>query len=279
VLSSALQQRGERRSSRWSDASPSALSSRQSRAPLSALPKMQRGAARRSASAPRASRSSQRERQEAELTEDDEGYFARIRRNQTVSEYLDIAVDPVLSTAEVGHAPVLWGTRPERSAADVVARFAKAAEAQYKKLGREYAGQLLELRQQHYDALLRSTTDAAAAQEIKAEAAQLDAWHKALVATQDKVAEQEVAARFDKIASEAELLRSHQDAVALRKGGSGLPHVAAEDAALADVARFAEGTAGDAYMRRLMPLLLRNSSLTYADKQRALGIVLHQVAR
>ena len=279
VLPSAQQQRGERRSSRWSDALPSALSSRQQpRSPLPQLPNLQRGAVKRSASAPRGALSSREEDEEA-LDEDDEAQFARIRRKQTVSEYLDIAIDPVLSTAEVGHAPVLWGTRPERRAAEVVAHFAKAAEAQYKTLGREFAGELLEMRQQHYEEALRAAPDEAAAKAIKAEASALGAWHAALVAEQDKVAEKEVSARFGKIAAEAELLREQEEAVAIRKGGSGLPHVAAEDAALAQVGTFAEGTAGEAYMRRLMPLLLRNSSMTYADKQRALGIVLHQVAR
>ena len=75
------------------------------------------------------------------------------------------------------------------------------------------------------------------------------------------------------------MLRDHEYTMAVRKGGSGLPHVAAEEAALAEVAAFAEGTGGKAYMRRMLPVLLRNSSITYADKQRALGVMLHRVAR
>ena len=235
---------------------------------------MQRAAARRTRSG-----AASRDEDWDEEGEDGEESLGALQHKAMLSEVLDIAADPLFDTSEVGIAPVLWGTRPERSVHEVFGRFAKAAEQEYKKVGREYAEQSAALMKQATAKLLQSTTDAEKIKQLEAQQGQIDLWLEAQIAETDATIEKEVAARFKQLAADADALRDHEYTMAVRKGGSGLPHVAAEEAALAQVASFAEGTAGEAYMRRMLPVLQGNSSISYADKQRALGIMLYRVAR
>jgi hypothetical protein len=59
----------------------------------------------------------------------------------------------------------------------------------------------------------------------------------------------------------------------VRAGNSGLPHVAAEDAALAATASGAAGTAGAAFAAKACAALARNPRWNYAAKQRALSLM------
>ena len=236
------------------------------------LPKLQRAAPRRLRQGASFSAS------EVDTNEGEEDMETRLHK-QALSEFVDIAIDPLLDTSEVGHAPVLWGTRPERSPDELIARFAKLAEREYKQFGREYAQAQHQVLREAFETQLGATTDEAERTQLQAQLAQLDAWLEQEIAASDADAEKGVATRYAQVAAEAEVIRDRDLALALRNGGSGLPHVAAEEVALGEVAAFAEGTVGEAYMRRMLPVLLRNSSITYADKQRALGIMLHKVAR
>jgi hypothetical protein len=59
----------------------------------------------------------------------------------------------------------------------------------------------------------------------------------------------------------------------LRAGGSGLAHVAAEDAALAGVAAGAQGTPAAAFAAHAADALARNARWGFAAKQRALQLL------
>lgn len=250
------------------------MTERQPRGPMLILPKIQRASALRT----RPGASARASADEGGYEEGEEDPDVRLHRQQ-LSEMMDIAVDPLLDTSEVGIAPVLWGTHPERTTEEVIAHFAQAAEGEYKQLGREYAQERAAFLRKHYARELAATSDEERRKVLLADQALLDAWLEQEIEESDAIAKEEAAARFAQVTAEADMLRDHEYTMAVRKGGSGLPHVAAEEAALAEVAAFAEGTGGEAYMRRMLPVLLRNSSITYADKQRALGVMLHRVAR
>lgn len=247
--------------------------------PLPSLPKIPRSAAPRARSSRAGAAAADSWRSEADAQEEEEDREKALRKT-LLSELLDIAVDPSLDTSDVGVAPVLWVALPENDNGEaVLAQFVEHATAECMKpfvaaadVTLAYRAKLL------YDALPQAQSEAEKA-EIRAEIAELGTWYQNGIEAGEHHFEGLMKDRAAVIASEAEALRDFQYALAVRKGGSGLAHVAAEEAALAQLASFAEGTLGEAYMRRALPLLQHNSSVSFAAKQRALNKMLYQVAR